>query len=131
MNFGDRTFRYLEGHAHREAADLLEEVESSEAVAMLFAELPFNNEDMDTEEDRDRDKAACTDSEREEGVVIELSQTGPPTRRLKIPMPTIGELHSNTMGPTTTRSCKDNCYVPTFSVFSQATTVRRLKATTR
>ncbi len=79
----------MEGHAHRDAADLLEEVESSEAVAMLFAELPFALEDTESDEDRDRDKMA-TDSDREEGVVVELSQMGPPTRRLKTPMPTIG-----------------------------------------
>jgi len=109
VNFGDRTFCHLEGHAHREAADLLEEVESSEAVAMLFAELPFNNEEEESEEDRDKDKAAGADLERDEGVVIELSQTGPPTRRLKIPMPTIGEsLHSNVVGDSNGRSCIDN-----------------------
>ena len=91
MNFGDRPFRYAEGHAHREAADLLEEVESSEAVAMLFAVLPFAGEESEPDEDKDKDRVAA-DSDREEGVVIELSQTGPPTRRLKTPMPTIGEV---------------------------------------
>lgn len=91
MNFGSRAFLYAEGHTHREAADLLEEVESSEAVAMLFAVLPFAGEESDAEEVEEMGSGkSAGEIERDEGMVIELSQTGPPTRRLKPPMPTIG-----------------------------------------
>lgn len=94
VNFGSRTFLYAEGHAHREAADLLEEVESSEAVAMLFAIMPFAGEESEAEGEEEElgSGRSVGEMEREEGVVIELSQTGPPTRRPKPPIPTIGTL---------------------------------------
>lgn len=86
MNFGGRPFLYGEGHAHREAADLVEQEESCEEVAALFAVLPFH--DVDSESDRSQQDGG--DMERDEGVVVELSQTGPYTRRLKPPIMTIG-----------------------------------------
>ena len=63
----------------------MEEEENSEEVASLFAVLPFANEvESETEED-------CEAlGEKDEGMVIELSQTGPPTRKLKPPIVTIG-----------------------------------------
>ena len=91
VNFGSRTFLYAEGHAHRDAADLLEEVESSEAVAMLFSHLPFGGEETDPEdEDEVGSGKNGSEMERDEGMVIDLSQTGPLTKRLKPPIPTIG-----------------------------------------
>lgn len=91
VNFGSRAFLYSEGHTHREAADLLEEVESSEAVAMLFSALPFAAEECDTEKDEEVGLGKSGEEiEKDEGMVIDLSQTGPRTRKLKPPIPTVG-----------------------------------------
>ena len=89
MNFGSRGFVYGEGVAHREAADLVQQEESCEELAATFALLPFHNEDMDSEEEEP--SQGSRSGEGEEGVVVELSQTGPPTRKLKPPIVTIGE----------------------------------------
>ena len=89
VNFGSRAFLYAEGHAHRDAADFVEEVESSEAVAMLFSHLPFALEN-DCDEDEDGSEKSGSDMERDVGIVRELSQTGPPAWKLKAPIPTIG-----------------------------------------
>lgn len=86
MNFGSRPFAFGEGHAHREAADIVEQEESCEEVAALFAVLPFTHVDSEPEESEE-----VGELERDEGVVMELSQTGPYTRRLKPPIVTIGK----------------------------------------
>lgn len=91
MNFGNRGFVYSEGLSHRQAADIMEQEESCEEVVAMFAILPFAN--LDEEEEEEEEEGGSTqqgDREREEGVVVELSQTGPPTRRLKAPIGTIG-----------------------------------------
>ena len=87
MNFGNRPFAYGEGRGHREAADLVEQEESCEEILALFAVLPFANDwESETEEEEQKGEGFV-----DEGVVIELSQTGPPTKRLKPPIVTIGE----------------------------------------
>ncbi len=78
---------YREGGAHREAADIVQQEESCEELAAIFALLPFHNEDIESEEE---ESSQGSKAEGEEGVVIELSQTGPPTRKLKTPIVTIG-----------------------------------------
>ena len=88
MNFGSGVFVYGEGRAHREAADLVQQEESCEELAAIFALLPFHNEDIESEEDEPSQGGR---SDGEEGVVVELSQTGPPTRKLKPPIVTIGK----------------------------------------
>lgn len=87
MNFGSSPFLYGEGRAHREAADLVEQEESCEEIIALFAVLPFAN-DWEGETDQPEQKG---EGRVDEGVVIELSQTGPPTKKLKPPIMTIGE----------------------------------------
>lgn len=78
---------YGEGRGHREAADLVEQEESCEEIIALFAVLPFaNNWESEVEEEEQKGEGFV-----DEGVVIELSQTGPTTRRLKPPIVTIGK----------------------------------------
>lgn len=89
VNFGHSPFLYVEGRAHREAADLVQQGESCEELAAIFALLPFHSEDMESEEEESQGTKSGGDGE--EGVVVELSQTGPPTRKLKAPMVTIGQ----------------------------------------
>ena len=86
VNFGTRVFMYSEGRAHREAADLVEQEESCEEIVALFAVLPFANDWESDEEEEEQKGEGLVD----EGVVMELSQTGPPTRKLKPPIVTIG-----------------------------------------
>ena len=81
---------YSEGLSHRQAADIMEQEESCEELAAMFAILPFANLEEEEEEEEEEGSTQPGDREREEGVVIELSQTGPPTRRLKAPIGTIG-----------------------------------------
>ena len=88
MNFGSRAFAYSEGRAHREAADLIEQEENCEEILALFAELPFACE-WESEEEEEP-KGGGGERLSDEGVVVELSQTGPPTRKLKSPIVTIG-----------------------------------------
>lgn len=89
MNFGSHPFKYAEGHVHREAADVVEQEESCEEILALFAVLPFANEwESDVEEEQQEGEGPR--GEGDEGVVVELSQTGPPTRKLKSPIVTIG-----------------------------------------
>lgn len=96
MNFGGYPFLYGEGHAHREAADLVEQEGSCEEISALFAVLPFPlcDEDSDAEDEQEKGEGL---QEGAEGVVIELSQIGPPTRRLKPPMVTIGMKQQSTV----------------------------------
>lgn len=86
MNFGNRPFLYAEGSAHREAANILEEEDSTEEVVANFTVLPFAVGLSDSEEE--------TDGEEKKGErsVVELAQTGPPTRKLKPPIATVGML---------------------------------------
>lgn len=86
MNFGSRPFVYGEGRGHREAADLVEQEESCEEIIALFAVLPFAN-DCESEVEEEEEKGERL---QDEGMVIELSQTGPPIRKLKPPIVTIG-----------------------------------------
>ena len=83
---------FAEGRSHREAADLVEQEESCEEVASLFAALPFSC--MESESEEGGSSQGCSsapESGRDEGVVVELSQIGPNVRRLKPPIMTIGE----------------------------------------
>ena len=86
VNFGDRPFSFVEGHAHRDAADLQEEGESTEEVAAIFGALPFAAGTSDSE-----GEGAGGESGGKGGSVVELAQTGPPSRRLKPPIATIGK----------------------------------------
>jgi len=86
VNFGDRPFSFVEGHAHRDAADLQEEGESTEEVAAIFGALPFATGMSDSE-----GEGVGGESSGKGGSVVELAQMGPPTRRLKPPIATIGK----------------------------------------
>ena len=85
VNFGDRQFLFAEGHEHRDAADLHEERESVEEVAAIFEVLPFATGASDSEGE------GVGEERREGGSVVELSQIGPPTRKLKAPIATVGK----------------------------------------
>ncbi len=78
----------MDGHVDREAADLMEEEESSEEAATLFAILPFASEESD--EEKEESQKGEGPRESDEGLVMELSQIGPPTKKLKAPIVTIG-----------------------------------------
>ena len=91
VNFGDRSFAYGEGHAHRNAADV-QKGDSAEELVALFEVLPFALGMSDSEEEESRE------GEREKGgngIMVELSHTGPPTKRMKTPIATVGEWHSS------------------------------------
>ena len=83
VNFGDRPFAYAEGHAHRDAADVLEG-DTMEEVVANFDALPFALEGSDSESEGVDGESGGG------GTVVELSQTGPPTRKLKAPIATVG-----------------------------------------
>ncbi len=85
VNLGDRAFLYADGTAHREAANILEDVESIESVLAHFAVLPFNIAASETE------SVEKSSSEGTKVTVVELSHIGPPTRKLKPPIATVGE----------------------------------------
>ena len=92
VNFGDRPFAYGEGHAHRNAADV-QKGDSAEELVALFEVLPFALGMSDSEED-----VTGGEGEGEKGgggVVVELSQTGPPTKKMKTPIATVGRWHLN------------------------------------
>ena len=89
VNFGERPFAYLEGHAHRNAADIQEEGDTTEEMVANFGALPFAMGSSDSEGE------GSVGAESGKGSVIELAQSGPPTRKLKPPIATIGE-HKNT-----------------------------------
>lgn len=91
VNFGNRPFAYAKGHADREAANIIEEGESLEEIAALFSVLPFDTEESEVQDTFKAAGEAHGSGECDEGVVIELSQTGPPTRKLKPPIITIGK----------------------------------------
>ena len=85
VNFGDRQFLFAEGHVHRDAADLHEEGESVEEVAAIFGVPPFATGASDSEGE------GVGEERKEGGSVVELSQMGPPTRKLKAPIATVGK----------------------------------------
>lgn len=93
MNFGNRPFVYGDGRSHREAADLVELEESCEEKATLFAVLPFSIVESEPEQPsaKELEEEEEEERKRDEGVVLELAQTGPHTRKLKPPIVTIGE----------------------------------------
>ena len=96
VNFGDRPFAYGEGHAHRNAADV-EEGDTMEEVAANFDALPFAVGTSDSEGEE-------VDGEAEggaAGMVVELAQTGPPTKKMKTPIATVGECTCNMNIPPT------------------------------
>ncbi len=85
VNLGEKAFLYAEGTAHREAANIMEDSESVESVLAHFAVLPFHigNSESDREEEGVSKGTVAT--------VVELSHIGPPTRKLKPPIATVGE----------------------------------------
>ena len=85
-NFGERPFAYVEGHAHRDAADIEEEGVSMEEMVANFEALPFA---MIAGSDSEGEGAGS--SEQETGSVVELAQTGPPTKKMKTPIATVGK----------------------------------------
>ena len=89
-NFGERQFAYVEGHAHRDAADIEEEEVSMEEMVANFEALPFA---MLGGSDREGEGSAGGSGEQGEtgGSVVELAQTGPPTKKMKAPIATVGK----------------------------------------
>ena len=92
-NFGDRPFAYVEGHADRDAADIEEEGVSMEEMVANFEALPFAvipGSDSEGEGASSGVGGGAGGGEKEAGIVVELSQTGPPTRKMKTPIATVG-----------------------------------------
>ena len=89
-NFGERQFAYVEGHAHRDAADIEEEEVSMEEMVANFEALPFA---MLGGSDSEGEGSAGGSGEQGEtgGSVVELAQTGPPTKKMKAPIATVGK----------------------------------------
>lgn len=87
VNFGESPFSYSEGHAHRNAADIQEEGDSAEEVVANFGALPFALGGSDSEGEG---SIGGDSSSGGRGSIIELAQSGPPTRKLKPPIATIG-----------------------------------------
>ena len=85
VNFGDRLFAYAEGHAHRNAADV-QEGDTVEELVANFDVLPFALGLSDSEGDREDGEEGGGS-----GVVMELSQNGPPTKTMKTAIATVGE----------------------------------------
>ena len=90
VNFGDKPFLSAEGSAHREAANILEEGDSTEEVVANFGALPFAVGLSDSEGETEGGE-----EKKGERSVMELAQTGPPTRKLKPPIATVGMFISN------------------------------------
>lgn len=86
-NFGERAFSYVEGHAHRDAADIEEEGVSMEEMVANFEALPFA---MMAGSDSEGEGTGGG-GEQETGSVVELAQTGPPTKKMKTPIATVGK----------------------------------------
>lgn len=91
-NFGERPFAYVEGHAHRDAADIEEEGVSMEEMVANFEALPFAIL-PGSDSEGEGPGAVGGASENETGSVVELSQTGPPTKKMKAPIATVGKLY--------------------------------------
>ena len=87
-NFGERQFAYVEGHAHRDAADIEEEGVSTEEMVANFEALPFAL--LPGSDSEGEGPAGGGSGEKEAGSVVELSQTGPPTKKMKAPIATVG-----------------------------------------
>ncbi len=92
VNFGDRPFAYGAGHAHRDAADVLEG-ESTEEVVAHFDALPFavGSGGSDSDDEGVDGEGGSGGTEEGGGGVVELSQARPHTRKLKSPIATVGE----------------------------------------
>lgn len=86
-NFGERPFAYIEGHAHRDAADIEEEGVSMEEMVANFEALPFA---MLAGSDSEGEGIGGSEQEAGGGSVVELAQTGPPTKKMKTPIATVG-----------------------------------------
>ena len=92
VNFGDRPFAYGEGHAHRNAADI-QKGDSAEELAALFEVLPFALGMSDSEEEEVVSEGGEEREKGGNGIVVELSHTGPPAKKMKTPIATVGKSH--------------------------------------
>ena len=97
-NFGERPFAYVEGHAHRDAADIEEEEVSMEEMVANFEALPFA---MLAGSDSEGEGSGGS-GEQEAGSVVELAQTGPPTKKMKTPIATVGKCRTSSKNKTST-----------------------------
>ncbi len=88
VNFGERAFLYAGGSVHREAANIQEDSESAETVLAHFGALPFSVGGSDSEAEKEGEEVTKMAGGPS---VVELSHTGPPTRKLKPPIATVGE----------------------------------------
>ena len=77
----------MEGHAHRDAADIEEEEVSMEEMVANFEALPFAM--LGGSDSEGVGWGGC--GEQETGSVVELAQTGPPTKKMKTPIATVGK----------------------------------------
>lgn len=84
VNLGDRPFIYSEGSSHREAANIVEQGDSTEEVVANFDVLPFAISTSDSEGETEKESKSGPVS------VVELTQSGPPTRKLRPPIATVG-----------------------------------------
>ena len=80
MNFGDHSFAYAEGHAHRDAADV-NRGDSLEEIVALFKLLPFHPSDEDEEEEVKEKETKKRDET--DGVKHEPLSIGPTTVQLE------------------------------------------------
>lgn len=106
VNFGDRSFVYVEGHTHRDAADALDR-QSTEEVVANFDALPFAITDGGSESDGE---GVDGGGGEEGGGVVELSQAGPLTKKLKAPIATVGEWTISQFLSLATSSVLAYCY---------------------
>ena len=82
MNFGDHSFAYTEGHAHRDTADVNRGFSLEEIVA-LFKLLPFHPSDEEEEvKEKETKKSDETDDVKHEPLSI-----GPTTVQLELSLP--------------------------------------------
>jgi hypothetical protein len=78
----------VEGHAHRDAADIEEEEVSMEEMVANFEALPFA---MLGSSDSEGEGSGGSGEQETGGSVVELAQTGPPSKKMKAPIATVGE----------------------------------------
>ena len=79
----------MEGHAHRDAADIEEEEVSMEEMVANFEALPFAM--LGGSDSEGEGSAGGTGEQETGGSVVELAQTGPPTKKMKTPIATVGK----------------------------------------
>ena len=79
----------MEGHAHRDAADIEEEEVSMEEMVANFEALPFAM--LGGSDSEGEGSAGGTGDQATGGSVVELAQTGPPTKKMKTPIATVGK----------------------------------------